>query len=158
MSRTFSLREVQEIDRQTGRDIWIHLVRISTADALVVLRLTTDSEQTVSNGETFLSRFFDVILQQQDPDEPPEAQITMDAVDRSIELALDGLDDRPIVDILTVLSSDPDTVVHRQEKLRLVSYSLTLPTVTARLMGPDFFDQQSPGPNMDALETPGLFT
>ena len=152
-----SLRQLQEIERQEGRDAWFFLVTIKTADKAPLIRLTTDNSNTVSGGETYFSRFFDVILMDQSPDEPPTAALTMDAVDRVIESALDKLDDRPLVDVYTVVSSEPDTILIQSNDLRLVSYSLTLPTVTAMLEGPDFFNQQSPGPNMDPLETPGLF-
>ena len=153
---TLSLLALQEIQRRTGQEVWIGLVTIRNG-ATPVLRLAINNENVVSNGDTYVARFADIVVQDIDGSEQPEATLSMDGVDRTIIQGLAGLNEPPLVDVAYVLGSARDDVVWSVSDLVMRSYRVSLPTVVARLQSQDYLNEASPGRLMDSTNTPAIF-
>ena len=154
---SLSLLALQEIQRRTGQDVWIGLVTIKTSAGAPMLRLAVNNEDVTSNGNVYSARFVDVVVQDIDGSEQPEATLAMDAVDRTITQGLASLNEPPLVDIAYVLSSALDDVVWSVSDLVMRSYRVSLPSIVARLQSQDYLNEPSPGRRMDSTNTPAIF-
>ena len=156
-----SVAGLQAAQDQSSGVVWLGLVTVSHPEIATPLRFAIkNNESVVSNGDTYLALFGDIILTSQQGDQVPEARIRLDAIgyNQVIVDALEGLNPpRPTLDLVYVLSSDLDTAIAENLGMELVSATITVEMLDARLSGPGFLNETVPGLSMNKQTCPGLF-
>lgn len=70
---------------------------------------TSDTVPTTSNGVVYTPYWFDLTLVNSSPDQPPKAQVVINAVDQRVAAAIQEVNSpEPRVTIYIVMGSDPD--------------------------------------------------
>ena len=154
-SSTFTAAALAE---RTG-EIALELLTLTHPNMAVPLRVTSDSVQTISNGNVFIAYPFAITLARSSNDSPPTARLTISNVDRRIVEALRALPLEPPLDVVitTVLASDPDTVEFELAGYQLRAADYDAQRVTGDLV-PDLLDRE-PWPSVRFLPStfPGVF-
>jgi hypothetical protein len=101
----------EALAERTG-EVVLHLLTLNHPNMAAPLRVTDDTVQTVSRGDTFIAFPFDLQLVKNSNDAPPIGRLTISNVDRQIVLALRSLPLEPPLSVLIeiVLASAPNTV------------------------------------------------
>jgi hypothetical protein len=92
--------------------ILVGLITLSHPNMGTPIRVTTDSVQTVSNGNAFIPFPFNFNRVRSSESAPPTGRLTINNIDRRIVLAVRALPLEPALDVLiqTVLASDPNII------------------------------------------------
>lgn len=86
----------------------IQLITISHALLAVPIRLARNTENIISNGNTFVPFAFDITPPAEEEDRLTGSKLAIDNTDRTILTALGGLDSAPTVTLEVVASDTPD--------------------------------------------------
>lgn len=157
MSRTVSGTMEAALYAQQTTAVFITLLAISHADFASTIRLSSDGQDTVSNGETYLAYPFQLQVATDEPDRPPEASLTVDAVDRVLTSALRDIVGAATVTIQVVLAADPDTVEVSWENFSLRDVVYNAQAVSGRLTLEEYTDEPWPAHTMGPTDFPALF-
>lgn len=109
VGRTLSAAATQSLTAETTGEVWLYLITINHADLPAPIRLVSNVEDIVSNGETYVGLPFAIEL----PDEGEragEARIRVDNVRREITEWVRSMTGPPTVDIQVILADSPDTI------------------------------------------------
>lgn len=113
-------------------------------------------ESLMSNGEEYLAFPFELKLLNDD-DQDPEALIRVANVDDRIGSTVLGLPDEAVgVEIMVVLSADPDYVEYEAEGLEMVDVVVDAITVSARLVMRGLATEPCPGRVLNSFMSPGF--
>jgi len=158
VSRTLSSAFVESVNASETDQAFLSLITISHADLSEPIRVTSDSVETVSNGNTFVPFPFQLNLPK-DEDDPSGvlAKIKIDAVDRRVVEAIRQISSPPDFDIQIVLSSDPDAVEVDWPNFKLSNVTYDAQTVEADLVLELLEQEPYPGAKFDPARFPGLF-
>lgn len=157
MSSVLSLAALQSIHSESRGVPWVALVTISHPDISTPHRFCMNTENVVSNGNTFIPTMMDVQLISQQGGEPTQVTLTLSAVDRTIMQSIEGLATPPTVTIEFVMTDDPDTIQISAPNLQMRAIRTNLLSITATLKGQSFLDESVPGVLMSRATTPGIF-
>ena len=91
-------------------EAFIILLTISHADMETPIRVTSDSLDTLSRGNTFTAFPFTITLPDDEDSKSPHARLAIDNIDRRIVLAVRALPSSPTVLIEVVRQGDSDVV------------------------------------------------
>lgn len=158
MSRTLSTSAWSAIAAQQTSDGAVILLTImNSADSSVIDRLTDNSQDVVSRGNTFMAYPFALELPADENGQPSRARLSIDNVSRQIIDDLRSLPDPLQLLIEIVFLSDPDTVEvsYQDFVLRDVSYDAL--TISGTLTLEDFTSEPFPKDIMSAVSFPGQF-
>ena len=123
------------------------------------IRVTSDSVNTTSNGETYIPYAFEIGLPDERPGSLPEVSLTIDNVDQVIVNAARSIGDGyATVRVQIVLASDPDQVEVDHDELELSSVEYDEEKVTGRITVSRILDQPFPADQFTPTLAPGLFT
>lgn len=117
--RSLSPTAVASVHAEETDEVWLYLVRIDHDDLATPIRVVSNMEDIVSNGETFVGVPFELTLPDETPDGPGEARLRIDNVDRVIVNTVRLIQTPPTVRIQVVLASDPDTIECELDNLTL---------------------------------------
>lgn len=160
--RLLSLKALQAIYAQETGEVLMSLITISHPNLGSPLRFCNDykpnNAATVSKGRSFLFFPFDVTLPVDRADQPPEAKIVADVVDRSIIAALRAIPVTTPASLLLelALASQPDIIeASFNFTVRNVQYDAL--QVTATLGFEIFLAEPYPGDSCTPSNFPGIF-
>lgn len=143
-------------DPQTG-EVWVQLVRLNRAEWAEPVFIGTDSVPTVSNGDTYQPYPFTVSL----PDELEEGGPILNwvASNASLEILreLRGVTGAIDARVQWVLASDPNSILHEFDGLKMYNFSFDDETVTGDLKVVDVFSQPVSRMSMTVENNPALF-
>ncbi|KKM70120.1 hypothetical protein LCGC14_1443930 [marine sediment metagenome] len=157
MSRSPSSTFIQAINAQDTNEVFLILIEITHVDTGLILRVTSDAVDTVSNGNTYVHFPFKLTLPDDTTDEMPSAQLVIDNVDRTLLNALRSISTPPVVNIKIVLASDPDTVEVDLSGFDLSNVSYDQQSITGRLQFKTYIMEPFPGERFNPNEFPALF-
>lgn len=135
----------------------IVLVTLEHEELPTPLRVTSDGQDTVSRGETYVYCPFNMKLAIDDPQQPPKASIEISNVDREIVQALRSIRSAVQVTIEIVRSGDLDTVEVSFPNFLLTSATYDALTVSGELNMEDFSQEPYPAGKYTPSKFPGMF-
>lgn len=110
MSRTLSAAaEAALYGPQTG-EVFLHLLEIDHADLVAPIRLVDNTEDVVSNGNTYTAFPFAVSLPPDQEGELPRVQLVIDNVTQLLIAEVRSISSPFTVSLSVIMASDPDTV------------------------------------------------
>ena len=157
MSRNTSLTFRQAVYGEETGEAFIILLTLSNPGLSQPIRVSNDSVDTVSNGNTYVAFPFQIELPDDTDEGPPTARLTIDNVSREIVQAVRTVSSAVDVEISIVLSSDPDTVEASFPDFQLRDVSYNVLTVEGRLNIESFAQEPYPAGRFDPARFPGLF-
>ncbi len=146
-----------EVFKQETSECFILLVTIDHADLAAPIRASSDGVDTVSRGNTFVSFPFELTLPSSSDEEPPQAKLVIDNVDRQIVQAIRSISSPPSVLMEIVLASDVDTVEIDCPDFELINVDYDSLTVQGVLTQERFLSEPYPHLKMTPANFPGLF-
>lgn len=134
------------------------LLRINSPDLAEPIRVVQDSQDLVSNGETFIAMPFIAFRPSQPESGQPVAKLAMDNVGRELVSWIDSANggEGATVDILEVRRSDPDTVEY-SVSLDLSNVSMNTFQVTGQLSFDDLLNRPAVLWKFTPDRAPGLY-
>lgn len=145
------------VAQETG-EAGIVLLTLSHPSLSPPLRVTSDAVATVSRGHTYIPYPFELTPPRQGGDEPEQATLTIDNVDRQIALAVRSIVGDPIqVRAELVLAGSPDSVEVTWFDLPLLEVRINALTVSGRLGDDDPAREPFPAGRMTPATVPGIF-
>ena len=149
---------------QTARDaanavesgeVFLWLVRFYNPD-IQDIRVVNNNEPVTSNGEMFNAYAFNIVMANQDAQQP-KLKITLDNVDQSLIDEIRSLDTPMRADLQLVLFSQPDVVEieYRNLVLRTVSYNAQ--SISGTLAVNEIFSARFPAHQVDSSQYSGVF-
>ena len=157
MTRSVSTTFKQAVAAQETGEAFLVLLTISHADLAAPIRVSSDAVNTTSRGETYVAFPFDLSLPDDNQSSAPRARLTIDNVDRQIVEAIRQIQSPPTVQLVVVLSSDPDTVEAEFPAFKLRSVEVDILTVRGDLTIELFEDEPYPAGSFVPSAFPGLF-
>ena len=133
MARTFSTAATTSINAQATEEVWLTLLTITSSEVAFPLRFVANNQSVVSRGNTFIAFPFDLDFPGQDEENPGEARLMIDNIDRSIVAFVRSISIPPKVTIEVVLASSPDTVEAYFSNMTLRNVSYDAKTVSGLL-------------------------
>ena len=155
MARSLSAPAIASQNAQQTNEVWLVLLTITHPD-ITTLRFVNNTDNVVSNSQTFTAFPFEVVLPTQDADNIPRASLRIDNVDRSIVAALRTLTSPPTVQFDVILASSPNTIEATFPGMKLMSATYTAATVEGEL-GPELLYTEPVSLSMTPSRFPGMF-
>lgn len=121
------------------------------------IRLTNDSVNTVSRGNTYYAFPFNLILPDSTGDKAPQAKLTVDNVDRSFVAALRSISTAPYITLEIIRAAAPNTVEASWENFQLKDVTYNSLTIEGTLAWEEFLQEAFPAHLFCPSYTPGLF-
>lgn len=138
-------------------EAFLMLVTISHDDLASDICLSSDAVDTTSNGVTYSGGFpFSVTIPDDRDDGPPQAQLSIDNIDRAITEAIRSVATRVSVTLAVVLASDPDTVEAEFDGFELTNITYDKLKVTGTLALAEFDEDAWPAKIYNPQEFPGM--
>lgn len=156
-NRGLSATMVAALYGQETGEAFLVLLTIEHSSLASPIRVTSDSVNTVSNGNTFVPFPFEILLPNDPEDAVPTSRLRICNVSREITVALRTIPDAPTVKIQLVLASSPDTIEVEYSQFTLKSATYDASIVEGTLSGEDFLVEPYPSGSMNPEEFPGLF-
>lgn len=138
-------------------EVFLPLLKIEHDDLTEDLLFVRNTEQVVSNGDTYLPCSFDLNLPAEKDGQINNASLTIDNVDRAIVTAVRSISSPPLITLSIVLASDPDTLEAGPLEFTLRNVSFNVKTVSGELVYEDRLFLNIPGNKFDPFLFPGLF-
>lgn len=163
MSRPFSDAARAAALKGAGAPVFVELITIRHEDLASPIRLTRDVVDTVSRGETYAARWFQLQAPDSRDDAMPQARLTVSVVAgpgtaSDPVAALRGLQGSVLVDMEVVLASDPDTVLAAWPGYRLASIQYQAAVLSGDLSPYALTGAAYPGLRFLPSTAPGLFS
>lgn len=156
MSRTLSTAAYQAIHaQQTGEAF--HLLLTIENSAGPPLRLTDNTEDVTSRGDTFIAYPFALELPSDAAGQISEARLSIDNVARALVDEVRSLEEPLVLTIEVVLASTPDTVEYLAQDYRLQNVVYDALTISGTLTQENFLTEPYPKDILSAATFPGQF-
>lgn len=156
MARALSSRATAAIfSPQTG-EVFLILMTI-THPAVEPIRVACNTQDVVSNGQTFPGFPFEITLPDEQEDRQPFMQLRITNVDRRIVQAVRTMTSPPTVRVDIVLASQPDTFEATFPDFTLRSVEYDAMVVQGQLTMDDILSEPYPSGTMNPQDFPGLF-
>ena len=156
MSRTLSTAALQAINAQQTGEVFHVLLTIENS-AGPPLRMTDNTEDVVSRGNTFVAYPFALELPSDEAGNISEARLSIDNVSRILVDELRNLSDPLVLTIEVVAASTPDTVEYEAIDYRLNNVKYDALSITGTLTQENFLTEAYPKDIMSGASFPGLF-
>lgn len=157
MSRVLSSLTRQALYAAETGEAFLILLTISHPNLDTPVRVTSDSVQTASRGNTFVPFPFDLSLPDEHEMRSPRARLVIDNVDRQIVQVVRSLSSAPTVLIEIIRAADPDTVEAQFFDFKLTGVSYDAQRVEGDLTIEDFVAEPYPAASFSPGFFPGLF-
>ena len=157
MSRSVSDNFKSALAAQETSEAFLVLLEIDHDDLASPIRISSDAENTTSNGEVFVAYPFQIVMPTDEMDSVPIAKLVLDNIDRVLISTIRTITTPPTVRIMVVLSSDPDTVEIDLPGFELKDISYDASQITAQLTVESYLNEPFPGDKFMPTSFPGLF-
>lgn len=157
MSRSLSVSARQALYAAETGEAFLILLTLSHASLAVPLRVSSDTVDTISRGDTFTAYPFELSLPDDEDNKSPRARLVIDNIDRQIVQAVRSLATSPEVLIEIVRAADPDTVEARFQDFKLANVTYDANLVEADLTIEDFTAEPYPAASFSPSLFPGIF-
>ncbi len=157
MSRNVSATLKQAIFAQETDEAFIVLLTISHSDLSVPIRVSSDSTNTVSRGDTYIAYPFDLSLPADSDERPPRARVAIDNVDRVLVTAIRSITGAPTVLMEIVRASDLETVEVSFPDFQLKDVRYNALVVEGDLVIEAFEEEPYPADIFSPANFPGVF-
>lgn len=141
---------------ETG-EAFLILLTLSHAGLAAPLRVSSNSTDTVSRGDTYIAYPFDITLPDDDEGHAPRARLVIDNIDRQIVATLRQIESAPTLRIEIVRAADPDTIEAVFDDFRLVNVVYDSQVVEGDLSIEDYTSEPYPAAVFSPSLFPGLF-
>lgn len=124
-------------------EIWLQLLTIEHADLATPIRLVNNTEDIVSDGQTFTAWSFPAILPAQNDGELPTVELALDNVTREFTATVRSLSTPFTITKEIIRASDPDTIeagpyVYESRTARITDRTLRIEVGTESIMNEPF--------------------
>lgn len=157
MTRALSSKALASMMAEQTDAVWLILLTIDHDDLDAPIRVVNNSEDIVSNAETFIAFPFALTLPEDAADRLPQVKLTIDVVDQRIIEAVRTLTSPPEVTVQVVLAEQPDVIELEIADLTLRDVDYDDATLTGTLMWEDILSQSYPAPQYLPGTAAGLF-
>lgn len=157
MSRNTSDELQRAVNAQETDEVFLVLLTINHATMDQPLRVVNNWVNITSRGNEYLATAFQLVLPQERDNEPPQAQLSIDNVDREIVRIIRSLDSPPSVTAEVVLASAPDNVEASFQDMVFSNISYDKLTVKGTLSFENILDEPYPGDKFQPAGFPALF-
>jgi len=157
MSRTLSSSVLAAIYADETAELFIILLEISHSTLASSIKITSDSQNTTHNSNTYLPFPFKITLPNDDENQPPRMQITIDNIDRSIISALRTIPDAASITVKVVTFDTPDTIEIQYSNFQLYVVNYDAFTISGTLSLEPFLNEGYPKGKMGPNAFPGIF-
>jgi hypothetical protein len=147
---------ISAVNSAQTEEVFLVLLVIDHPQLTVPVRLVNNTEDIVSNGETYIGFPFDIRLFNED-DQTPRAQIRVQNVDRRIGEVVRSLRSSASISVSVVLASDPDVIELDWIQAELRDVEGDAIAVTGRISGQDYTTEPWPFRRATSDLLPGLF-
>lgn len=156
MSRTLSTAGYAAVNAQETGEVFHMLITVANSNGPPI-RMTTNSEDVVSRGNTFLAYPFALELPTDEAGNISEARLSIDNVARALVDEIRGLVEPLVLTIEVVTESTPDTVEYSAEDYRLKNVNSDAITISGTLTQENYLTEPYPKDIMSGATFPGLF-
>lgn len=157
MSRSLSTAALASILAQETAEVWLPLLTIEHEDLTTPYRFVANTEDVTSNGETFTAFPFDCRLPTAVQDQPPQAEIVIDNIDRTIVDTIRSIQSPPTITLQIVLADSPDAVEIEVADLQLTDVETDAFQIKGSLRYEDVLNAQFPEGTFTPAEFAGMF-
>lgn len=157
MSRTLSSAARHGVFAQETGEVYLVILEIDHTDLSVPIRVVNNTEDVVSNGDTYLAFPFNVALPPDTDQGVVSVTLTIDNVDRQIVDALRDVTSPPIVSISVLLASSPNTIEAGPYNMTVGDADYDALSVNFQLTFEDILNEPFPALRFNPPQYPGLF-
>lgn len=158
MARTFSQTWTDAMYASETGECPLCILEISGGGLASTIRLVNNTEDIISNGNTYTAFPFMIELPPEETDQkPPSSRIQIDNVSRDYIQEIRELTSAPTVKAAFVLSSDPDTVEAGWWEFTLHNVSYDRNIISGDLGYEKILDELFPSGRMSPARFPGLY-
>ena len=154
---TLSATAIHEAFTEHSHVSWHVLLDIEHADLTGPLRFVNSRSDIVSNGNTYYSFPFEIVLPDVDGDTPQKASLRIDNISREVYAAIWALDPSPSVTISVCLSSQPDVIEYQTGRLYLNQVTADEMVLEGDLTPLQYSRESWPGAVVNPARFPGLW-
>lgn len=154
MSRALSSAARASLYEQASDEVWLELVTIDHEDLSSPIRLVGNSEDVVSNGETFTACAFPPIPL---PSDGQDVTFIVDGVSQTILAAVRSIVTPITITLEVVLASDPDTVEAGPFQFQSRKFVFKAGTIEFSLAYEPLLQEPFPAFTYTPIDYPGLF-
>lgn len=147
---------IQAANAEWTDKVWLCLIEIQHPNLAQPFRVVNNTEDIVSNGNTYLKAAFQLTLPD-DIDEAPSVNIEIDNVDRLIVDLARSISSPATVLLTVVLADTPNVAEAGPFEMRLVRVSYDKLKVTGTMIYEDILQEQFPAKTFNPARYPGLF-
>lgn len=152
-----STKLTQALLAQETAEAILVLVTIDHADLAAPIRVTSDSVDTTSNGDTYQPFPFSIDLPAESDEAPPTVRLRVDNVGREMVDAVRSISSAAEVTVQVVLATTPDTVEAGPYTFTLADVQYDAFVVEGVLTYEPVLSESYPGRTMTPNLLPGLF-
>lgn len=142
---------------QETEEVFLVLLTLNHIELDEPIRLVNNTEQIVSNGNTFIPFPFRLTLPIDDSTSLPRASLEVDNVDRQIVEAIRTITSAPTVTLEIVRAAAPDVIEISWDDFRLQDVSYNSLTITGTLSMENFIGEPYPSDQFVPSTFPGIF-
>lgn len=157
MSRNVSDTLKSAVFASETAEVFILLLTISHPNLATPIRVSSDSVDTPSRGNTFVAYPFEMTLPTDGSGGPPRCQLSIDNIDRMIIQNIRSIGSSPSVDIEIVLASALDTVEASFPAFNLREVRYDALVVEGEITLESFLGEPYPAALFSPADFPGLF-
>lgn len=155
--RTLSSTALQSMFSEETDEIYVVLITIDHEELPAPIRVCSDSIDTMSRGNNYISYPFEFSLPTDLEEGPPSASITVDNVHRDLTNSLRMITSPATFTIEIVRASDPDTLESSFLPLKMRSVKVDALTISGELTTDDDTAEPFPYRSFTPSSFPGLF-
>lgn len=159
MSRTLTSAQLSALHAQSTSEAFHTLLTLTHTDFAATIRWVDNTEDVVSNGNTFTAAPFAIRLPDDDGDKGPRAEVVMTNVDRSLVAELRSISGKTRIaaTVTVVMASDPDTAMATFENFDFINITFDAQVIQGELVLSDFLSEPYPGDTFTPADFPALF-
>ena len=154
--KNFSDHAISEFFAVNSGDPFLTLLKISH-DSFSDIFLVNNTENIVSNGNTYQAFPFTIILPSDDGESVPTAKIELDNINLDFITELRTITSPASVTISSVMASDPDYIEIEYSDILLRSVSVNSKKITGSLSFDDLFSVNLTSETYGPSNFPGIF-
>lgn len=157
MANQLSNELLTELYGQVSSDPYLTLFTLTHPSFTETIRLVNNSEDIVSNGETFIGFPVRVVLPPDDNETAREVNVQFDNISLELIDELRAVTTPIDVKIEMVLASNPDVVQQSIESLKFKGIQFNTQVITAKLVMDDFLNVGLTSERYTPTIFPGIF-
>ena len=157
MSRPITLVSKQAIHAQETDKVFLVLLTINHTDLASSIRVVNNTQDIVSNGDTYIGFPFSIELPRDSDNFQIEAKLAIDNVDRQIVAAVRTITSAADVTLEIIRSDTPDVIEASFANFKLKNVSYNALTVSGTLVFERFDREPYPVDRITPNNFPGVF-